>query len=121
MVLYLVDYNTLLQNATDVITKCDNYFIEKCGKSLLQVVLAFSLQNATTILLQNTTKVCYKMCQLLYYKMRHGDSYYKMRRYYYKMRHLFQNAIPLTECVHAWFYRVHLQLANEAEGRTLIR
>ena len=40
---YLIHYGTLLQNATDVITKCDSYFITKCDKSLLQNVLVFLL------------------------------------------------------------------------------
>ena len=65
MVLYLVDYNALLQNATDVITKCDHYFIAKYDKSLLQNASASLLQNAArrqllqnaTILLQNATFV----------------------------------------------------------------
>ena len=46
---YLIRYDSLLQNATDVITKCDSYFITKCDRSLLQ--------NVTTILLQNATEV----------------------------------------------------------------
>ena len=45
---------TLLKNVTDVITKCDNYFITKCDKGLLQNSSSFLLQNAT-ILLQNPT------------------------------------------------------------------
>ena len=54
MVSYLFHYNTLLQNATDVITKCDSYFITKYAIS------GFSLENATVItnaliLLQNAT------------------------------------------------------------------
>ena len=32
---YLVHYATLLQNATDFVIKCKNYFITKCGKCLL--------------------------------------------------------------------------------------
>ena len=36
MVSYLVLFETLLQNGTDVIIKCDRYFIPKCNKSLLQ-------------------------------------------------------------------------------------
>ena len=51
---YLICYNSLLQNATDVITKCDSYFFSKCDRSLLQNASAF------------------------YYKMR--QFYYKMRR-----------------------------------------
>ena len=45
---YLINYDSLLQNATDIITKCDSYFITKCDRSLLQ--------NAT-ILLQNTALI----------------------------------------------------------------
>ena len=67
VVSYLVHYDTLLQNATDL------------------------LQNATAILIQNVTKVYYKMRQVFYYKIRQllqnattlllkCDSYYKMRR-----------------------------------------
>ena len=29
MVLFLIHYDTLLQNVTDIITKCDSYFIAK--------------------------------------------------------------------------------------------
>ena len=32
---YLMHYDSLLQNATDIITKCDSYFITKCNRSLL--------------------------------------------------------------------------------------
>ena len=51
---YLICYNSLLQNATDVITKCDSYFITKCDRSLLENASGFLLQNAT-VLLQNAT------------------------------------------------------------------
>ena len=51
MVSYLVHFNSLLQNATDIIVKWDRYFITKCDKSLLQNALVFLLQN-TTVLLQ---------------------------------------------------------------------
>ena len=50
-------YQLLLQNATDVITKCDSYFITKYDRSLLQ--------NASVFLLQNATVNCYKIRQLL--------------------------------------------------------
>ena len=53
---YLIRYDSLLQNATDVITKCDSCFITKCDRSLLQSASDFSLQNAT-ILLQNGTVI----------------------------------------------------------------
>ena len=66
---------TLLQNATDMITKHDRFFIRKCDKSLLQNVSAFLLQHATA-LLQNVTVVtkcngCFTKC----------DSYYKILQY----------------------------------------
>ena len=50
---YLMHYDSLLQNATDIITKCDSYFITKCNRSLLQ--------NASVFLWQ----FYYKMRQLL--------------------------------------------------------
>ena len=55
----LVHYDTLLQNVTNIITKCDIYFITKCDKSLLQNMSGFLLQNASFI--TNAT---------FYYKMR---------------------------------------------------
>ena len=63
---YLIHYDSLLQNATDIITKCDSYFITKCDRSLLQNASGFSLQIAT-ISLQNATVItkCY-----VYYKLR---------------------------------------------------
>ena len=59
-VLYFIHYDSLLQNATDLITKCNNYFITKCDRSLLQNASGFLLQNAT-VLLQNATVIikCY--------------------------------------------------------------
>ena len=54
MVLCLVHYDTLLQNATDIITKCESCFITKYHKSLLQHVPGFLLQNAIA-LIQNAT------------------------------------------------------------------
>ena len=42
-------YDNLLQNATDIITKCDSDLITKCGRSLLQNVSGFLLQNVTVI------------------------------------------------------------------------
>ena len=50
----LIHYDSLLQNATDIITKSDNYFITKCDGSLLQNTSGFLLQNAI-VLLQNAT------------------------------------------------------------------
>ena len=64
---YLICYDSLLQNATDVITKCDSYFITKCDRSLLQNASGFLLQNATVII----------NCDDFITKY---DSRYKMRR-----------------------------------------
>ena len=64
---YLIRYDSLLQNATDVITKCDSYFITKCDKSLLQYTSGFLLQNVTVI----------TNCDDFITKC---GSYYKMRR-----------------------------------------
>ena len=55
----LIRYDSLLQNVTDVITKCDSYFITKRDRSLLQNASGFyykmrQLLKNTTILLQNT-------------------------------------------------------------------
>ena len=66
MVSYLVHYDKLLQNATDITTEYDNYFITKCDKILLQNALGFLLQNPT-VLLQNTTVIT-----------KYVDFYYKM-------------------------------------------
>ena len=52
----LICYDSLLQNATDVIAKCDNYFITKRDRILLQNASGFLLQNAT-VLLQNATVI----------------------------------------------------------------
>ena len=68
----MICYNSLLQNATDVITKCDSCFITKCDRSLLENASGFLLQNAT-VLLQNAT-------------------YYKLQQFYYKMGRLLQIA-----------------------------
>ena len=51
---YLIHYDSLLQNATDFITKWDSYFITKCDRNLLQNASGFLLQNAT-FLLENAT------------------------------------------------------------------
>ena len=52
----LIHYDSLLQHATDIITKCDSYFVTKYDRSLLQNASGFLLQNAT-ILLQNVTVI----------------------------------------------------------------
>ena len=51
---YLIHYDSLLQNATDIITKCNGCCIAKCDRSLLQNASGFLIQNAT-VLLQNVT------------------------------------------------------------------
>ena len=50
----MVHNDTLLQDATDIITKFDSDFITKCDKIIMQNAFGFSLQNIT-ILLQNET------------------------------------------------------------------
>ena len=59
---------------TEIITKCDSYFIKKRDRNLLQNVSAFLLQNAT-VLLENASVIT--KCNNFITKC---DSYYKMRR-----------------------------------------
>ena len=73
VVLYFVYYDTLLQNATDIITKCHSYLITKCDKILLQNAPGFLLQNGTVVL-QNETVIT--KCVDFLTKC---DIYYKMR------------------------------------------
>ena len=40
---YLIHYDSLLQNATDIIAKRDSYFITKCDRSLSQNASGFLL------------------------------------------------------------------------------
>ena len=70
--------DSLLQNATNIITKCGSYFITKCDKSLLQ---------DATVLLQITTVIT------------NCDDFITKCHSYYKMRHLLQIAT-----VHSWKY-----------------
>ena len=70
----MIHYDRLLQNAIDIITKCDSYFTTKCDGSLIQNASGFLLQNAT-ILLQNAADIT--NCDNFISKC---DSYYKMRR-----------------------------------------
>ena len=69
---YLIRYDSLLQNATDIIAKCDSYFIIKCERSLLENASGFLLQN-TTVLLENVT--VFTNCDDFITKC---DSYYKL-------------------------------------------
>ena len=68
---YLIHYESLLQNATDAITKCDSYFITKCDRFYF-----------------------YKLRQF-YYKMR--QFYYKMRQLLQNAMILLQNATIITK------------------------
>ena len=61
----MIHHGSLLQNATDIITKCNDYFITKWDRSLLPNASSFLLQNAT-VLLKNV-KVITK-CNV-YYKL----------------------------------------------------
>ena len=77
----LIIYENLLQNATDIITKCNSYFITKCDRSLLQnasgffitecnsFIKKYELLQNVTILLQNGTVIT------------KSDFYYKLRQY----------------------------------------
>ena len=47
---YLIHYDSLLQNATYIITKCHSYFDAKCDRSLLQNGSGFLLQNVTALI-----------------------------------------------------------------------
>ena len=71
----LIYYDSLLQNATDIITKCDIYFITKCDRTLLQNASGLLLQNAT-VLLQKATVIT--NCDNFIAKC---DVYYKLRQY----------------------------------------
>ena len=53
---YMVHYDTLLQNMTDIIAKYGNYFITKSNKDLLQNSSGVLLQNVT-VLLQNSSVI----------------------------------------------------------------
>ena len=71
---YLVYYDTM--------RKCDRYFITIWEKSLLQNESAFFIKRYNS----SITKC---------------DSYYKMRRFYYKMLQLLQNALVHAFCLRA--------------------
>ena len=76
MVSYLIHYDSLLQNATDIITKCGSYFTTKCDRSLLQNAPgSLFLLLSSTVLLENTTVIT--NCDNFFTKC---DSYYMIRR-----------------------------------------
>ena len=70
---YLIPYQYLLQNVTDI-TKCDIYYITKCDHRLLQMVSRVLLQNEL-VLLQNATAIT-KYDDII----RKWDTYYKILR-----------------------------------------
>ena len=72
---YLIHYDSLLQNATDITTKCGSYFITKCDRRLLQNASDFLLQNARVILQNVTVIINYDDF------ITKCNSYYKMRRF----------------------------------------
>ena len=67
MTVYYKMRQILSQNATDIITKCDSYFIIKWNRTLLQNASGFLLQDVTVI----------AKCDDFITKC---ESYYKMRR-----------------------------------------
>ena len=82
---YLIRYDSLLQNATDVTTKCDNYFITKCDRTLLENASGFLLQNAA-VLLQNATVIT--KCD---------DFSYKLRQYTHQQWDFYQKQFEFHE------------------------
>ena len=60
---YLAHYETLLQNTTNIIAKCDCYFITKYDKSLLLDASGFLLQNGRV---QNYCKDEYLLQNVLF-------------------------------------------------------
>ena len=93
---YLIHRDILQQNATDIITKCDSYFITKFEYvSLLQNTSGFLLQNAT-VLLQNATVIT--NCDDFITKY---DSYYKMRR----LLQIATVQLSIPYCVVRMFFR----------------
>ena len=62
----MIRYDSLLQNTTDIIAKCDSYFTAKWDRSLLQNASGFLLENATVITKCNNFITKY----VSYYKIR---------------------------------------------------
>ena len=71
---YLVHYVTLLQNAADIITKCEISFITKCDNSLSQNASDFLLHNAIVLL-----QIATVMTKCVHFITK-CDSYYKLQR-----------------------------------------
>ena len=72
------------------------------GPKIQAKIPIHSGENMTAILLQNATKVYYKIRQVFttgcYTFIAKCGSYYKLRRFYYKMLQLLQNATFITNC-----------------------
>ena len=94
---YLIHYESLFQNATDIITKCDSYFITKYDYyKLLQITTVTHCDDFIT------------KC----------DSYYKLWQFYNKMRQLLQNATFITNCDNTHVYKkIHTQLKGRVEHK----
>ena len=71
---YLVHYDTLLQNAADIITKCEISFITKCDNSLSQNASDFLLHNAIVLL-----QIATVMIKCVHFITK-CDTYYKLQR-----------------------------------------
>ena len=83
VVSYLLHDETVLQNSTNIITKCDSYFITKCDKHLLQYTSGFFTSKCNSFIVK---------C----------DRYYKMQRFRYKIWQLLQNTTFMHQCTLGW-------------------
>ena len=62
---FSIHYDSFLQNATDIVSKCNSYFITKCVRSLLENASSFLLQNVTVLLQKATIDTkCAVYCKL---------------------------------------------------------
>ena len=78
----MIRYDTLLQNAQDIITKCDIYFITKFYQKFIKKFIKKYLRFFIT------------KCHFFVTK---SDSCCKMQRFRYKTRQLIQNAMFITK------------------------
>ena len=76
---YLIHNDSLSQNITDIITKCDKLFYYKMRQKFITKCVRFYITKCDSFNIK---------C----------DSYYKLRRFYYKMQQLLQNATFMTNC-----------------------
>ena len=77
---YLIHYDSLLQNATDIITKCDRYYYK------MRQLFYYKMRQK---LITKCVRCFITKCNSFITKC---DSYYKFRQLYYKMRRLLQIA-----------------------------